>query len=161
MRAAPTRLTRGDLKGFLELGLSIIAATRDDRMVVELTRCAGARLLPDGRVYVAISQPEGARSVANITATGVIALTCALPSNYNTVALKGTDAQPVEWPDTQRVVSEHAARFAQIMVDVGMTQGDLPQMMLWSTEGAIAIAFTPLEFFDQTPGPAAGKVLAP
>ena len=69
--AAP--MAHADLRSFLELGLSMTAATRDERMVVEITRCAAAVLQPDGRVFVAVPLPEGRRTLANIDTTSMIA----------------------------------------------------------------------------------------
>lgn len=156
-RMGSSTASRGELRAFLELGLSVIAATRDDRMVAELTRCAGARIQDDGRVYVVVPLPEGQRTLHNVVQTGVIALTCALPTNYQTVALKGRDAVQVEWPAKARTMAEHEARFTEIMIKIGLTETN---QRLWSTE-AVTVAFTPLEFYDQTPGPSAGSVLPP
>src|SRR5687768_8607508 len=100
-----------NLEAFFALGVSLFAATRDDRGVVELTRCACARVQPDGRVWVGIPLPEGERALANIERSKLIALNGALPTNYKTLQVKGHDAVRIEWPGLAEVVHEHRARF--------------------------------------------------
>lgn len=147
-----------DLRSFLELGVSLTAATRDERMVVEITRCAAAMLHPDGRVFVAVPMPEGKRTLANIEATGVIAFSAALPSDYSTVQLKGADARQVEWPEQEQATQRHRQRFAAMMKKVGLPEDHA--RIMWSST-YVAIAFTPTAIYDQTPGPTAGLVIAP
>lgn len=132
-------------------------ATRDDRHVVELVRCAAARVDAQGRVFVAVPLPEGKRSLANVRSTGVVALSAALPTTYSTVQLKGTDARCLEWPEQAAAVAEHRERFGQILDQIGM--GAPLAFELYSEGEYEAIVFTPSEFYDQTPGPSAGLSL--
>lgn len=148
---------REDLCEFLRQGPSLLVATRDERMVVELTRCAAAEVGADGRVHVAIPLPEGRRTLANIALTSTIALSAAQPTDYVTVQLKGTDARRVEWPEQERVVQAHRARFAAVLSSIGMKQG--VALLSWSE--CVAVVFTPLQIFNQTPGPDAGLELMP
>jgi hypothetical protein len=157
MRIPTTPVAREDLADFLSQGVSLVAVTRDDRMMVEISRCAGARMDARGRVWVAVPLPEGKRTLVNIDTTGVIALSAALPSNYRTVQLKGIDAERAEWPELAQVALQHRARFAEVLAELG-TEWIVPA--LWSYEFA-AVVFTPREMFDQTPGPSAGLALAP
>lgn len=158
MRASASAATPTNLQAFLQLGVSLTVATRDDRMVVEITRCAAARLGEDGRVLVAVPMPEGRRTLANIDATGLIAFSAALPSDYSTIQLKGRDARRVEWPEQEAAVAQHRARFAEMMHKVGLPSNYARSM--WSNE-VVAVAFTPSEMYDQTPGPAAGQSIKP
>ncbi|MDB4973127.1 MAG: hypothetical protein JWN48_1468 [Myxococcaceae bacterium] len=156
MRIPSQPVARADLVEFLQRGPSLMAAATDDRRVVELTRCAAAQLAPDGRLYVAIPLPEGKRALDNIKSTGVIALSAAQPEDYATVQFKGSDAQLVDWLEKDRATALHRQRFDAMMVKVGMPAGTAD--LLYSSE-TIAIAFTPSEMFDQTPGPLAGLSL--
>jgi hypothetical protein len=158
MRSRSFPVARQDVAAFLTQGVSLIAVTRDDRMVVESVRCAVARLDGERRVQVAIPLPEGKRTLANIELTGVIALSAALPSNYQTVQLKGRDARRVEWPELAELAALHRQRFAAVLTQMG-SQPEVVNL-LWSQEYE-AIVFTADEMYDQTPGPEAGLALAP
>jgi hypothetical protein len=157
MRVPAVPVARTELAEFISQGVSLAAVTRDDRMIVELTRCGAARMSSDGRVWVAIPLPEGRRTLANIEATGVIALSAAYPLDYRTVQLKGSDAQRLEWADLERVTTEHRQRMADVLHQLRAPHAPYH---LWSREFA-AIVFTPSELYDQTPGPLAGLALAP
>jgi hypothetical protein len=158
MRNLPLTMSRRDVAQFLSLGVSLVAATRDERWAVELTRCAAARLQPDGRVFFAVPIPEGERTLANIERTGVIALSAALPTNYSTLQLKGSDGARVAWPEQARVSQEHRTRFIESLVAIGWPSDYAAAF--WSSEFE-AVAFTPDEVFDQTPGPGAGLPVLP
>lgn len=150
-------IERKDVAAFLEQGVSLALATRDDRHVVELVRCAAARVDAAGRVLVAVPLPEGKRSLANIRSTGVVALSAALPLDYTTVQLKGTDAECLEWPEQETAVAEHRQRFGVVLDQIGMSAA--LAFELYSEGEYEAIVFTPSELYDQTPGPAAGLSL--
>jgi hypothetical protein len=137
----------------LKLGVSVLAATRDVNMKPAISRCGGARLGDDGLVRVAIALPEGARTLANVESTRVVALTAAFPRTYRTLQVKGRDARRIEWPELEQIALSHRAAFVEEVLAVGLSQENAPVM--WSTR-FVAIAFTPDEIFDQTPGPSAG-----
>jgi hypothetical protein len=158
MRTLGSPVLRQDLQAFLSLGVSLALATRDDRMAVELVRCAACTLSADGRVFFAVPVPEGQRTVLNLERTGVVALTAALPADYRTVQLKGTDARRVDWPEQTQRVEQHRAIFCESLLSLGVPEAYTRS--LWSQE-CVSFAFTPTEAFDQTPGPAAGLPLAP
>jgi hypothetical protein len=157
---APARgpVARKDLQAFLELGVSLVAATRDERGVVELVRCGAAALDQHGRVHVAVPLPEGARALLDIDHTGVIALSAALPIDYRTVQFKGSDARRADWPELARAVAQHRTRFVAGLLAIGLPEAYA--MHLWSSE-CVGVVFTASELFDQTPGPHAGLSLAP
>jgi hypothetical protein len=159
MRAPASPVERQSLGPFLQLGVSLALATRDDRRVVEIVRCVAARLHDDGKVLIAIPLPEGKRTLANIDSTGVVALSAALPSNYSTVQLKGTDAKRIVWPEQQLAIAQHRERFTDMMRLIGL--GEAFARSLFSAGESAAVCFTPDQQFDQTPGPAAGLALAP
>jgi len=149
--------TAPDLAEFLTLGVSLMAATRDRRMTVELTRCAAARIQSDGRIVVAVPVPEGQRTLDNVERTGIFALSAALPTSYRTLQLKGRDAVRTDWPEKDLASSEHRARFVQALMEIGWP-GHYASAF-WSLE-CQAVVFTASEIFDQTPGPDAGRLLS-
>lgn len=155
---APAPSAPRDLRAFFALGVSFAAATRDERRVVEITRCAAAAVADDGRIFVAVPLPEGRRTLANVDATGVIALSAALPTDYSTVQLKGCDARRVSWAELGRATADHRARFEAMMQSIGLTA--VHGGTMWS-DTYEAIVFTPSAVFDQTPGPSAGLAYRP
>ena len=161
MRTLGSPVPRQDLQAFLSLGVSLALATRDDRMAVELVRCAACALDADGRVFFAVPLPEGRRTVLNLEGTGVVALTAALPTDYRTVQLKGTDARRVEWPEQTQRVQQHRARFHSSLMSVGLPDAYSLAILSNEASGCVSFAFTLSEVFDQTPGPAAGLPLTP
>jgi hypothetical protein len=150
---SPSPVTLEELRGFLELGLSIVIATRDEKMVPALCRAGGARLGPDGLVRVLVAMPEGHRTLANLDATGQIAICCCRPLTYRTLQVKGNDARRIEWPGYEEVALAHRPAFRAEVEAIGIP----PTLsgLLWS-RAFVPIAFTPSEIFDQTPGPTAG-----
>lgn len=153
MRGPLPTPTLDELGALLKLGVSVLAATRDANMKPAISRCGGARLGDDGLVRVAIALPEGARTLANIESTGVVALTAVLPTTYRTLQVKGHDARRIDWPELEQVALAHRAAFVEQVIAVGLARENAPVM--WSTR-FVAVAFTPGEIFDQTPGPSAG-----
>ncbi len=155
MQRATSPVERKDLPEFLAQGLSLAVVTRDDRMMVETQRCAGARMDAEGRVWLAIPLPDGRRTLANVEATGAIALVAAYPLTYRTVQLKGSDAARVEWPELAEVAAVHRQRLMDVLAHFGTSHAVL---RFWSNDFA-AVRFTPTEMYDQTPGPGAGLPL--
>ena len=147
------RTSLDELRSFLVLGVSLLVGTRDALMRPALVRCGGARLGADGLLRIAIPIPEGESTLANIDATGVIALTAARPTSYRTLQVKGRDAARAEWKELGAVTRAHRSALVAEVVEVGL-DGDQSGRS-WSNR-FVALSFTPQEIFDQTPGPTAG-----
>lgn len=142
-----------ELARFLGLGPSMILATRDERMIPALVRCAGAQLV-DGRVRAVVPLPEGERALANVASNGSVALSAAIPTTYRTFQVKGRDARVVDWPDGAAASVEHLEAFTREVVAGGYHEALARHF--WSHERFVTIVFTPDELYDQTPGPKAG-----
>lgn len=143
-----------DLREFACLGVSLMLVTRDERLMPEITRVAGARLGDDGLLRLALPLPESRRAVWNLETTPVVALSLVLPTTYRTLQVKGNDAHRVDWPDHETIARQHADNFIEEVVAVGIPR-ELADSF-FSHRRYVTIAFTPLEMFDQTPGPASG-----
>jgi hypothetical protein len=142
-----------DLRSFLELGLSIVIATRDDQMKPAISRCGGARLGPDGVLRFLVAMPEGTRTVANLDANGMVAFSCVRPLGYRTFQIKGEGARRIEWPGYEEIALAHRPAFRREIEQLGLPESI--SGLLWSRH-FVPFGFTPTEVFDQTPGPAAG-----
>jgi hypothetical protein len=152
-----------DLATFLLSGISISPGSRSVALVPSVTRAVGARLSPDrSRVTVLVRPSQGEEFLADVRATGHIAVVFSEPSSHRTVQLKGEDAlveAPV--PGDAAIAERHRAEFSKCLADLGYSP-DLGRLLL---EGAAndlaAVAFTVMAAFVQTPGPAAGQALSP
>jgi hypothetical protein len=142
-----------DLRLFLQLGLSLVSTTRDKGMMPEITRCGGARLGEDGILRVLFAMPESTRSLANIDATGAIALSVVRPTTYRTLQVKGHDARRIDWPEAESIALSHRQAFMGEVEVLGLPKSITG--FLWS-KSFVAVGFTPTDIFDQTPGPGAG-----
>ncbi|MEI9952545.1 MAG: hypothetical protein WDO74_27090 [Pseudomonadota bacterium] len=148
-----------DLREFLCLGVSLMLVTRDERLAPEITRAAGARLGDDGLLRVALPLPESRRTIWNLEATPVVALSIVLPTSYRTLQVKGKDTHAVDWPEHEAIARAHASAFAEQVVAVGISREIADSFF---SHGRYAtFAFTPLAIFDQTPGPTSGLPVAP
>lgn len=143
-----------DLASFLERGPSLVVGTRRADFSPELTRAAGARLGADGLLRVALPMPEAHAAFVNLAQNGVIALSVVQPTTYVTLQIKGCDARAIEWPQMHEVARQHLREFERELELVGIKDF---AARAWSHHSFQAIAFTPEEMFDQTPGPHAGR----
>jgi len=148
-----------DLREFLCLGVSLMLVTRDERLMPEITRAAGARLGEDGLLRVALPLPEARRAVWNLETTPSVALSLVLPTTYRTLQVKGSDTHVVDWPGHEVIARRHADAFVEQVVAVGIPR---PIADAFFSHGRyVTVGFTPLEIYDQTPGPASGLRVAP
>jgi len=153
MAVAPLSQAAFDkLGGFLGIGPSLLIVTVDAAGVPEVCRCAAARLGADRLVRLAVPLPEGERSLANVAATGHIALTATRPSTYHGMQVKGRAARVADWSELAEAVETHARVFTAEAERMGV-RGLVD--LLWSKRFA-CVAFEPDAVFDQTPGATAG-----
>ncbi len=152
-----------ELAAFIQGGVSILAASRDARLVPSLARAVGCRAAP-GRPHVAVfllASQSGAL-LADYRANGAIAVVFSQPSTHRTLQLKGSDAapEPLEEGDWVRVARYREALTAEL-VAIGHL-GALGRALLAGDRGdLVAVGFTVSAAFEQTPGPAAGTALGP
>jgi hypothetical protein len=142
---------------FLIQSPSLALATCDAAGRSEMVRAAAARITPAGKLRILVPLPEGARSLANIEATGRVALTAAIVSTYRTLQVKGSGALLVPWPEQAEVARESLLGLSAQLTNVGMPR-EL-HFRLWSGRQQ-AIELTPSELYEQTPGPGAGLAVS-
>jgi len=153
MASSVTTQALRDFIAFVDLGTSLLIATRDASKRCEITRVGAARVV-DHRIQVLVPLPEGERSLGNITDNQHIALTAAHPTSYRSFQIKGSDAEPAIWPDMQVAAERHVAGFAAEVAQLGVPLEAARH--LWSRL-FVAVIFTPDALFEQTPGPGAGR----
>lgn len=142
---------------FLAPGVMSFVSTRDAQGNPNVTRTLGARFAPDGRtliVYPAV--PEGLTALANIADNGHVAFLACRSRDYNTIQFKGRDARIVSFPDDDTFVREFAALNRQAIKDIGIPGVVVDRLASYE---AVAVAFTPEQAWNQTPGAHAGREL--
>ncbi len=152
MSLSPTALV--DLQQHLCQGVSLMLVTRDERLALETARAAGARLGDDGLLRLVLPLPEARRTIWNLETTQLVALSAALPTTYKTLQVKGLDAHSLPWPGHEEIARAHSLAFIEQLVAVGIPPG--VSGSFYSHNRFATFAFTPVELYDQTPGPISG-----
>jgi hypothetical protein len=145
----------------IEHGVSTIVASRDAAHNPSLMRAVGASITPQGdRITVYLNRPTSTRLLADLQATGHIAVVFSEPSTHRTVQVK---ASRVQLRAAMATDSELLQRYLRVMEDQLQRVGFGPhytRIMLAHQPGdVVAVSFTPEQAFDQTPGPKAGARL--
>lgn len=166
-----------ELAGFLSGPVLMTIATRDAANRPMVGRGSGGRAVagppdpfaaapPDGApgasarrlVEVAVSALIWPETVANVRATGMLAVTFVQPADYRAFQLKGrATVRPAEAADQARA-DAYVAATERLLIDLGVGP-DL--VRYWLTARDIAVLTMEVDrVFEQTPGPRAGAVVA-
>lgn len=151
-----------DLKRFLESGLVVLVATRNDALQPFVTRGWGVLVHDDDRLRISVCVPRqaSARTLADLAANGRIAVSCGHQATFRAVQIKGRsvlveDASMIE--GALERATEQFALFVEEAVKLGVPP-HLAQVLF--TTDLVSITVVADEIFDQTPGPGAGKKVA-
>jgi hypothetical protein len=104
---------------------------------------------------------SGSRAVlTDLADNSKIAVVFSEPSTNRTAQFKGNDAVvAAAEPDDAAAVDLYLQQFAEEIAQIGFT-GNVAETMLGHAPGdLVAVHFTPLAGFEQTPGPTAGQAL--
>jgi hypothetical protein len=148
-----------DVVEFIQGGVAVGVATRDDELRPAFARGWGPEVTADGRsMRLCVSAPEGSRMRANLEKNGAVAVGFSPPTIARAVQVKGvaTRVGEPESADLERL-ERHFRSFVAEAGRVGAPE-ELSQRMLMRT-GLVAVQFSIDEVFDQTPGPTAGRHL--
>ena len=144
---------------FIQGGVAVGVATRDDDLRPEFARGWGPEVSPDGRsLRLCVTAPEGSRMRANLRQNGALAVGFSPPTIARAVQVKGVVAaiHDPEAADLERV-ERHVHSFVEEAGRVGAPP-ELSRRMFVGT-GLVTVVFSIDEVFDQTPGPTAGRRL--
>jgi hypothetical protein len=145
------------LAAFLELGNSVVVATRNKALDPHAVRACGVEVLGPTRVAVLVPTATGARVRADLEETGDIAIAICSPRDYRTVQLKGrcvavTGAGPADIARSE----DQLRGFAEAILPFGHTRQLARNAWLfdvWRVEVQVTAGY------DQTPGLGAGSPL--
>jgi hypothetical protein len=149
-------LINDDLRALIESDPAVSVGTRSGDLVPHGVRAWGPRVSADRRsVEVFIDRPNSQRAIQDLQDNGRIATCFVEIRSFRSLQLKGRcveigDPAPEDWDWIER----HRAAFTEATADIGI----LPVLTrnLWSTQ-VVKLRFVVEEFFDQTPGPLAGR----
>lgn len=148
--------------GFLRPGVSVIAASRNARLVPSVTRGVAVRVSKDLRSLIVLLRATQAGAVlADVAASGLISTCHSLPTTHRTLQFKGADAR-IESAEAGDVAlaAAFANGFCQQLVPMGYAEAQVRAMLHCEAGDLVAVRFTPAQIFGQTPGPNAGQRLS-
>lgn len=153
------RVLIGDeLAEFLQSGLAIAVATRDDLLAPDGAWGWALRVEEDGTHVSVYLYEEAARAMlVNLEKHPEIAVVLDRPTTHRACQLKGTfvgarTADESERSEVRRQVDDFRADLEAIGIPKVMTAG-------WSYWPSIALRIAVAQVFDQTPGPGTGEPL--
>ena len=148
--------------GFMESGVSIVAASRDTQNRPLLGHAIGCRVVPDGaRVTIFLSRQKYPRLLDGLRRSGSIAVSFTEPSTNRSIQVKGKEValEAGETGDAARIrayLTLFTADLDRIHVRAEMVYAALAP----AAGDLAAIAFTPTTAFVQTPGARAGAAIS-
>jgi hypothetical protein len=157
--AAPGSLLDEGLCAFVAGGVSIGVGTRDEGLRPHVVRAVGGR--HDGaRIVVFVPRRQGRAVLEDVAANGRIAVVFSQPSTHRTVQLKGCDARivPLE-PGDRAAALAYREALGRDLQRIGYPPALAGALLEGIDEAVDAVAFTPDEGYDATPGPRAGTPL--
>ncbi len=123
-------------------------------------RGLAARCEDDGRLLVLVSGESAFEVLDAIRATARVAVNFTLPADFSSIHVKGVDAvvEPAGAPYRALLEARHAALHAQL-APLGFRIEYTNAWYSVPDEDLMAIRFTPIGAWNQTPGPGAGSAL--
>ncbi len=148
---------------FIGGGVSIIVSSRNAANLPELVRAHGCRVSRDRRRVRLFLQAGQARALlADIRQNGRVAVVFTRPTTHRSLQLKGNDAALVRLrPDDAARVAAYRGAMVTELEGTGISEALTRALLAGGDDGLVAVEFTPVAAFVQTPGPDAGKPLGP
>jgi hypothetical protein len=144
--------------GFVQSGVSIIAASRDAQNRPLVTRAVGCRMSADRRrVTIFLPRPRASAIIAAVEQGAPLAAVFTLPSTHHSIQLKAASAEvsPLEKRDRD-IIERYSADWVREVTPLGFRPELVGALVACAGEEVVAVTFTPDCAFQQTPGPTAG-----
>lgn len=143
-------------------GVSTIVASRDAAHRPSLMRAVGSSITPDGsRIAVYLNRSASRQLLADLQATGHVAVVFSEPSTHRAVQVKASRVQlrPAMATDAELLQRYLRAMEGQL-AHVGFGSHYTRTMLGHETDDVVVVTFSPEQAFDQTPGARAGARLS-
>ena len=149
-----------ELAAFIQSGVSIVVAGRNEELGGDMIRGCGCRVSADRRrVTVLVDPMRSDALLADIASNGMVAVVFSRPSTHRSIQLKGTDARRVRVTAADlAVIDASLAAWVAELVGIGYSPA-FAAAVRGRPERPVALTFTPTAGFQQTPGPDAGTRL--
>jgi len=142
-------------------GVSTIVASRDVMHRPSLMRAVGASITPHSdSITVYLNRASSTQLLADLQATGHIAVVFSEPATHRTVQVKASRVQLRDGLATDTELLQRYLGAMEIQLKrIGFGPHYTRIMLAHQPEDVVAVSFTPEQAFDQTPGPKAGTRL--
>jgi hypothetical protein len=147
-----------ELAAFLEEGLSIYVATRNEQLEPNGARASAVRVATDGtHIEVFVPAVSAGTVMRDLRANGQIAVVLTRPPDDRGCQAKGVFVEARDASEGERafVVSQWE-RFRDRLELIGLLRVATDGWVVWPS---VAVRFRVNALFDQTPGPGAGAPL--
>jgi hypothetical protein len=146
-----------DIASFLEVGHSIVIATRNAALDPSATRACGVRVTGRDRVVVLVPKATSAQTLSNLRDNGDIAVCVSSPSNFRTYQLKGRARRVAECTPEDLVFCEEQLRgFGDAIAQYGNSRKLARNLWMFDN---VRVEVEVSSIFAQTPGPDAGAAV--
>ncbi len=151
-----------DIAAFIQSGISISLASRDDRFVPSIAKGVGCRVSP-GRdaVTVMVFANAAEALLRDVAHCGQLAVVFSRPSTNRTLQIKGRDVTTAPaGPADVALARRYIALFAEELRALGWSADYVHDIFWHDPVHLAALHFTPEGAFQQTPGPGAGAAMS-
>ncbi len=148
---------------FVSGAVSINVASRDANFVPSVARAFGCRVSMDGaRVAVFLPSARAEGLLDDLRLGGPVSVVFSRPTTHRTLQVKaaGAEVRPLARGERD-VMLDYARCFSEEIRALDFEDAFVRAMASGASGDAMAVCFTPLAVFDQTPGPGAGRRVAP
>jgi hypothetical protein len=146
---------------FIQGRVCLTVASRDEQLRPSVCVAIGCRVNGSrDEVTVLVPRMDAGSLLDHVHRTGEIALVAADPVSHEAVQVKGSDARVAEvLPGDAPMVGRHLESLSELLLQLGTPPAFVHQVAEISRSECVAICFTPMAMFLQTPGPHAGESL--
>lgn len=150
-----------DMLAMMRRGVSVQVGSRGPDLRPSLARAVGSSIEPaDGRITVYLWRPQATQLLADIVATGQLAVVFSEPRSHLALQFKSHQATVRPATDADRpALQRYLAAMEDELADVGYGREFARALLAHQHADVIAVSFEPDQAFDQTPGPRAGSAL--
>jgi hypothetical protein len=158
----PAPTLDAELAAFVQGGVGIVVASRDDRLLASIARGVGCRIDRGGqRVTVFVVRSENEALLADVRRHRLVAVVFSQPSSHRTVQLKGSDAcERAPEAEDFAAMNAYAAALDAELSGIGFGNGYARALIAHAPGDVVGVCFTVSDGYLQTPGPRAGERLA-
>ncbi|CAG0952971.1 hypothetical protein BURK1_00296 [Burkholderiales bacterium] len=147
---------------FIQGGVAMVVASSSAQRLPSQARAVGCSVSSDRRrVTMLLRRSQCAALLEDIARSRALAVVFCQPSTHRTLQIKARDAvaQPPASVDAA-ALSRQADGFHRELAPLGYSAEWTRALLGYAPDDLVAVSFTPLEIFSQTPGPRAGERVA-